>query len=564
MYANGQCVNVAIFCERFVFLWKALALAIMSRGKKRKRADRNFIKASGAVRISRKHGVGQTRVIPYFVLLFAAVWFFCSAVYGDVFYMSQQTSFFAWDKTLMNSVLNQDFGWLNAAGRFVLESFHYPLFGGAVLALMLAVCAWLADYLMGNSNKTHWIAALLPFAFLGYFVSLDFSVNYMRETSVLMSAPLSVMTVLAATALVRRAVSHKRLPFFCGICVKDSAWADWIMYAVVLIGFVGITAFCLTKRENIIKTCRMQRLLEKSDWQAMIDEALSCSHPSRSIAAYYAVALAETGQLESRLFEIPYNFPKTTVVALDEKENDGVLIYSVDADFYAGLINCSYHSAMGTLVRRGPQVITLKRLAKAAVMNGESTLCRKYLEILKRCFFENAFVERYSVYADNPSAILDEPEFIHVAAKMPLENTLEQDYRTPYFIGYNVALRGNCTEEALKASVMACLYAKETSFLERVRLLSRSDLPPYAEQALTLQAMKDPSMLDGFSFDKGMNAARLERFIDDARPWLKNKETEKGFDELKRTWLNYYPFYLYFQNFSKKRESHEAEKGGVN
>ena len=59
-----------------------------------------------------------------------------------------------------------------------------------------------------------------------------------------------------------------------------------------------------------------------------------------------------------------------------KKENDGVSIYSIDGDFYAGLVNSSYHTAMETLVRRGPQVFTLKRLARAAAMNGESELCR--------------------------------------------------------------------------------------------------------------------------------------------------------------------------------------------
>ena len=75
--------------------------------------------------------------IQFYPLLFLLLWLFCSVIYGDVFYMSQQTSYFAWDKTLMSFILSQDWGWLYAAGRFLLLGFHYPLLGGCLLALML-------------------------------------------------------------------------------------------------------------------------------------------------------------------------------------------------------------------------------------------------------------------------------------------------------------------------------------------------------------------------------------------------------------------------------------------
>lgn len=500
--------------------------------------------------------------IPYFPLLFIALWIFSSIIYGDVFYMSQQTSFFAWDSTIMFSVLNQNFGWIDAIGRFLLLAFHYPLLGGAILALMLTFSAWLLDYLLGNKGKLHWIPMLLPFAFLGYFIYLDYSINYMRETSLLMSVPFCSLVILALLTLAKRIVTRKHIPVIYKTQKEDTNRASLLTCAVVIVLFTGFTLYCTEKRENIIMTSKMQRMMEYSNWDSMIDEALSNKQPARSVAAYYALALAETGQLENRLFEIPYNFPETTVVAPDEKENDGVSIYSIDGDFYAGLVNSSYHTAMETLVRRGPQVFTLKRLARAAAMNGESELCHKYLEILSRCLVENEFVKRYSEYADNTVRMHAEPEFAHVAAKMPLDDSFEQNYRTPFFIGYNVALRGGRSSEALRTSIMACLYAKETDFLNRVILLRDSVLSPYMEQAITLQSMRRPQIMNGYHFDKKMNVARLQNFVNDARPWLKNKETEKGFEALKGAWLNFYPFYLYFQNFPKTKKIQQKAKGG--
>lgn len=87
------------------------------------------------------------------------------------------------------------------------------------------------------------------------------------------------------------------------------------------------------QRDDLIRTCRMTKMLEQSDWQAMIDEALGARRPSRSVAAYYAIALAETGLLESRAFEIPYDYPNRKVREKDGRMTDGISIYTLDADF---------------------------------------------------------------------------------------------------------------------------------------------------------------------------------------------------------------------------------------
>ena len=65
-----------------------------------------------------------------------------------------------------------------------------------MLALMLTLCAWLIDYLAALPAKLRLLAALPLFAFLAYFVGLDYSVNYHRETSLLMALPFAALAVL--------------------------------------------------------------------------------------------------------------------------------------------------------------------------------------------------------------------------------------------------------------------------------------------------------------------------------------------------------------------------------
>ncbi len=525
----------------------------------------NRVKAAPKKDIAAKKEHGWLRKIPFYPLLFLLLWIFCSGVYGSVFYMSQQTSYFAWDATLMNFLLSQDLGWFYAIGRFLLQSFHFPVLGGAVLALMLALCSWLLDYILGFSAKLRFMVVLPPFAFLAYFVALNYSVNYHRETSLLMAVPFAAVVILGLVAAAKRIVSHKKM--FCPWKIIAGSKREWLVNNIAIVSvFAAITVFCIYQRDDLIRTCRMTRMLENSDWEAMIDEALAAHRPSRSVAAYYAIALAETGQLESRLFEIAYDYPRCKVVEMDGQLSDGTSIYTLDADFYAGLPNVSYHNCMETIVKNGPQLFLLKRMARAAAINGEKRLCWKYLAIIDRNPFEHKFVERYKRYASNTQAMRSEPEFAHVVNKMPVYDDFEQNYRSPMFLGYNVALREGATEEALNASAMANLYTKNLDgFLLRARLLGNTSLPEYYKQAVMLKSLSSKQILKYFpTIDTQLEMARLLSFVKVAKPYLHKKE--EGRKKLGKDWGNYYPYYRYFENVPTEEQVNELnkEKGGVN
>lgn len=506
--------------------------------------------------------------IQFYPLLFLLLWLFCSVIYGDVFYMSQQTSYFAWDKTLMSFILSQDWGGLYAAGRFLLLGFHYPLLGGCLLALMLTLCAWLIDYLAALPAKLRLLAALPLFAFLAYFVGLDYSVNYHRETSLLMALPFAALLLLLLASVIKRIVIRKKIssPLKLNVGTHRNVLINNLGVCCV---FLCISAFCFFQRDDLIRTCRMTKMLEQSDWQAMIDEALGARRPSRSVAAYYAIALAETGLLESRAFEIPYDYPNRKVREKDGRMTDGISIYTLDADFYAGLANTSYHNCMEIAVTNGPQIFLLKRMTRAAAMNGEKRLAWKYITMIDRNPFEHKFVERYKNYLANLGAMYAEPEFVHVVNKKPVYDDFEQNYRTPLFLGYNVVLTQGASQEALNVSLMATLYSKDLdAFMAKVHFLDMSQpLPEYYSQAVMLRALKDKSILKYFpSINGEMTRARLMGFVKEAKPYLRD-EKDEGRKLLSKDWQNYYPYYLYFENIPTEEqveEQEKQEKGGVN
>ncbi len=505
--------------------------------------------------------------LPVFVVLFVLLWLFCAWIYGDVFYMSRETSYFAWDKTLMKFLLDQDWGWLYAAGRLLLQSYSLPILGGALLALQLTVCAWLLAYILSLPQKLRWLSALLPWGFISYFIALNYSINYHRETSLLMALPLAAMVVLALVAAVKYLVTRKKI--FNPLKSENAPrFTALLNCGALLLLFAAATAYSVMQRDDLRRTCRMFQQLERWDWDAMIKEATTCKRPSRSVAALYAVALSETGQLERRLFEIPYNYPYCKVREMDGTLSDGVSIYTLDADFFAGLTNSSYHNSMETIVKNGPQLFLLKRLARAALVNGEKRLCWKYLQIIDRNPFEHGFVEKYKGWLNNMAAMKTDPNFVHIYNKMPLHNSFDQIYRKPLFIGYNVALLEGRTLEALHASLMALLYSKDLNgFLVRARYFGKDIMPEYYQQAVLIRSMKHGEILNDFpTVDQKIGLARIESFARDARPLFSDQK--KGQKVLRENWLGYYPYYMYFENLPTeeqiKEHEQKKEKGGVN
>ena len=60
------------------------------------------------------------------VIAFIGFWIFAAILYGDVFYMSEQYSLFAFDQQIMEFILDQPGGKLYWFGRLLLLSYHEP------------------------------------------------------------------------------------------------------------------------------------------------------------------------------------------------------------------------------------------------------------------------------------------------------------------------------------------------------------------------------------------------------------------------------------------------------
>jgi hypothetical protein len=502
--------------------------------------------------------------IPPFPLIFVLAWFFCSLIYNNVFYIAEQYSYLAFDKTIMQNVLDMNTGILILIGRFLLLSFHYPLFGGLLMAVMLTTCSWLIDYDFNLKGFKRLIAYVLPFLYLAWDVFQGFNLYYQNEPAYIFIYPFVALVVLVLVGVAVRLKTKRRITAFWKAGREEQNKVRSFSFLTIVIVFAGLIVFAVPFRVNTQTTVKMQRMMEDNDWDDMIEAALKVKRPSRSVCCYYAIALTQSGQIGTRLFDIHYQYPNMHIHTRTGEPDATTEYYACDGDFYAGLINTSYHECMEHSVIDGPSILRLKRMYLCTLLNGELELGYKYLNLISKMPFESAFVQKYGPLLYSPSMVKKDPDLAKVAEVIPLEDSFEQWYRTPLFIGYNVMLSSGRSMRALYNSLAACLYNKDLeAFYIRTLPLRGGTLPKNFEEAVVLYGLKDADRIKAFQVSP-VTLETTKSFLSDALNY-KGQNRKEVYYKLCSQYLGYYPFYYYFENIPDENYFlTNREKGRVN
>lgn len=503
------------------------------------------------------------RRVPIYPSLFLLLWLFCSGVWGDVLYQAEQNTYFAFDRTAMFYVLSGWDGWLIFAGRFLLLSCKAPLVGGALMALMLTLSTWLLNYVFGKFRYSGAVF-ILPFAFLAVVVWKGLNLYYQSEDGYLFAFLLVLLILSVLAALIVRFITRRRPePLFVAdkSLLISQIGGRWIIIGVL---YVLLLIFALFFRQNARATTAMERLLEKEKYEEMINKALSVRQPDRAVALYYAIALEQTGQLTSRLFDLNFDFKEVGLINRNGDKDPGTEYYAYDADFYAGLVCTSYHACMERFVCDGPSIRKLKRMAQCALLMNEPELAYKYLRLIAEMPFEKAFVERYKPLCYQTSQVGQDPLLGVVAQMLPYDDSFEMQYNHPLFIGYNVQLLAGRSTMALNNALMACLYSKLLdNFYLRLQPLQGATLPPYYEQALAIYSLNNTDLMKPYRVSP-MSLSAVKGFYSACLPYQKDLHSS-GAKALKAEYGTMYPYYYYFENIPDADASKDgSEKGGVN
>ena len=488
-----------------------------------------------------------------FVLLFV----FCTFIYGDVFVRAQQDAFVVSDATSMKFLTDTPFGHLFWFGRYLMVVFKSKWVGGLILSALLTAIACQLDAIFRIPARWRGIAFLLPIAIMTYIVELGTNLYYKAEPSRLMLIPFLTLVVLVVVAQIARFLHRGKEQS----ATNEKGWRISLLLAVA--GFAGLYTDAIYRHQNDILGAKMQNKMMEQDWDGMIDDALSARRPTRTVAAYHAIALLRTNQLLDRLFEIPYDYPDAGFRKVDGSEEYGLL--QADCDFAAGLVQPAYHYAFERIVMDGPTTRNIKRCAICAILLNEKELAEKYIDILRHVPFEQTFTERYAPMINHPGLVDADPELAAVKKLFPKESRFEQNYRQPVFLGYNLGLNSG-TDETLITSAAACLYSKDLiALLPRINFMMQRHfrMTQTMQEALACLSVKQgyQDVARQYGVDK-MVMANLQAFIMAASPYVKDKVTMR--EKLKKDWLGTYFYYYFCENNDGNAAGNNKHKGQVN
>lgn len=505
-------------------------------------------------------------ILPILPLFFLAIWAWSAFYYDDVLRISRELSFWVADPDQMKFLLDQSYGILWYVGRLALQLFRYPIMGGLFFAAMLTLGSWLLGYSMRLTARWRWIQYLPALAYIGYISYSGLDLFFEKETGRILGIPMLALAILAIWAAIIRSFSKKGTPAFIRRPKDETPVQNYIQMGICLCGLAACMAFTHWKRPYATVITHMMIAQTNQDWEEIQKTARANADLSyRAIAAYYAMALVQTDQVGERVYDIRMDYDTLHIHGWDKHHNNGNSLYIPEGNFYAGLVETSYHYAFEKMVMDGPTVRGFELLIKCALMRSEWALAEKYLRILKQVPFEGAFCEKYGAMVRKPKLVNADPEMANIRQLEPLHDSFENLYQQPTFMGYNLRLFEARSINAWKNSIAVCLYTKlMPDFVQRLQPLSGTIPPENFADGILLISNKYPNlekMFNGLDF----RTARMSTFMQEIQPYMNDRP---GFaKELFPKYKGYYPYYYFFGNLKATRKQEpkkQTSNSGVN
>jgi len=450
----------------------------------------------------------------------------------------------------------RNFSWGVWVALLVIFSFYFVIGVYALVALMML----LIERIVNKEKYAWWLlaGALLIGAFLP-FVSVRYVFYETYGSGVFSPFPRSffkemfVFVVLAQVVL----VVYSGLFFFKGVReVRDIEDIKNVEGKEVLGKVMGgnFLLFCLfvlavfyfSFRDNEFKLeLKLQRWVEKHKWNEIITEAEKTPEPTKAIAAYRAIALAQTNQLSQRLFDFPCQYKSPAADYMTK--NFRKVYYHSELFFYASFTNVAYLWNMEFMMGVGTNFHLLKQMALCSILNGEKELASRYLNLLKQSLFYKKWAIKQERYNNNPIALLENPVYHQIKQHMPEENfIIPMQHTLPIYYKF---LWGNSLSKNLERAVLANLYIKDlNSYVQIMQYVNLPELPDCMQEALIIHAMinNDYSLLSRFRINNQLKE-KVTSFVSECQ---KQRKLNISQQEAKQRLKNYKGTYSYHYFFA--------------
>ena len=170
--------------------------------------------------------------------------------------------------------------------------------------------------------------------------------------------------------------------------------------------FSGIWYFWY-KDENFHHELRMQRCLEQSDWEGILEEGKKQEgEPTRAIVMMHNLALSRLGRQCSEM----YSFAKGS-----KKPDTPLPVYMYNTAgrqilYHYGMMNECHRLCMEIGVEYGWSVELLQYMARTALFSNDKQVARKYLDLLRQTQYYSEWADRMERYIEKPELLADDLE----------------------------------------------------------------------------------------------------------------------------------------------------------
>ena len=354
--------------------------------------------------------------------------------------------------------------WLRIVWFLATTAVAYPLLGVYGLMSILLMGIWI--WRLSRNNKDNVILTavallciiaipLIYYRYVYYQTKLDLIWTTALPTfNIIKPYPLHYLPyyILGAFYLLMTILYKVSLP-----AKLQRPHFRWGLQLVMVISLAVCVWHYWYKDDNFHHELTMQRCIEKTDWEGVLDEGLKQGNeePTRSICLMHNLALTRLGRFDEML-----NFPRGDKKADTELPLN--MVYHVTGRllyYQYGLLNDCHRMCMEDGVEYGWNVELLKYMTRCSLLSDETQAARKTLNLLSHTHYYGMWSDAMRKIIDNPGQIAETREMGPVTHMKQYSNAVSgnagnvenhimsalarQDSDDSYFMNVKAAYR-NC------------------------------------------------------------------------------------------------------------------------
>ena len=364
------------------------------------------------------------------------------------------------------------------------------------LLVVIAVPLFCYRYVYYQTNMANIYWAELPL----YYLTEEYHTYYIPYYLLVF-----YFVVLAVTYHDNRQAAKSMKMVYCLLCQ--------VVIGIVMVG--SVYTFWM-KDENFHRELAMQHHIYKSDWNAVLEEAIHQKvEPTRAIVMMRNLALTRLGRLGNEMF-LYKNGSKAYAAPFGMRL---MLVVGPQMYYQYGLLNYCNRLCMEMGVEFGFRTEDYQLLVNCALLENDNPIARKYIDILKNTLFYRDWAEQAETLLNHPEQIAKDVAREPVTHMLHYSDVLGSDQGYIERFLMNQLARSNDKSDRLfqEQVLLATLWTKDIKqfwlhFSNYISLHPNEPMPRYFQEAAYLYGMIEGRQdLEKMPFDANVKDS-FERF----------------------------------------------------